>query len=167
MPSSFRYLITGLAFLLLGSATLVAGPPPSRTVPLTPEAWTATDSIRFVTHLGRPALYINRGVALAREAAMDFLRGIGTSWGAQFDAPADVHRVFREETGLTFARWRYAARMRIARDLLAGGAKPSAVTRRVGYAHLATFSAAFSRFHGLSPRDYQEREAEQLPSTLF
>lgn len=105
--------------------------------------------------------------ARAREAAMDFLRGIGTSWGAQFDAPADVHRVFREETGLTFARWRYAARMRIARDLLAGGAKPSAVTRRVGYAHLATFSAAFSRFHGLSPRDYQEREAEQLPSTLF
>jgi hypothetical protein len=40
-------------------------------VPLTPEAWTATDSIRFVTHLGRPALYINRGVALARKVAME------------------------------------------------------------------------------------------------
>ena len=71
MPHSFRCLTTGLAFLLLGSPTPVAGAPPSRTVPLTPDAWTATDSIRFVSHLGRPALYIDRGVALAREAAME------------------------------------------------------------------------------------------------
>jgi AraC-like DNA-binding protein len=61
---------------------------------------------------------------------------------------------------MTFSRWRYAARMRIARDLLAGGAKSSAVARRVGYRHLSTFSAAFSRFHGISPREYQEREAD-------
>jgi hypothetical protein len=60
-----------LAFLLLTSTTPVAGAPPSRTVPLTPDAWTATDSIRFVSHLGRPALYINRGVALARKVAME------------------------------------------------------------------------------------------------
>ena len=60
-----------LAFLVLTSTTPVAGAPPSRTVPLTPEAWTATDSIRFVSHLGRPALYINRGVALARKVAME------------------------------------------------------------------------------------------------
>lgn len=59
---------------------------------------------------------------------------------------------------MTFARWRYAVRMRIARDLLAGGAKPGAVARRVGYAHLPTFSTAFTRFHGISPRDYQEHE---------
>ena len=71
MPLSFRCFTTGLAFLLLGSPTPVAGAPPSRTVPLAPDAWTATDSIRFVSHLGRPALYINRGVALARGAAME------------------------------------------------------------------------------------------------
>ena len=41
-----------------------------------------------------------------------------------------------------------------------GGAKPSAVARRVGYRHLPTFSAALSRFHGISPREYQERESE-------
>lgn len=58
------------------------------------------------------------------------------------------------------ARWRYAARMRIARDLLAGGAKPSAVARRVGYAHLPSFSTAFTRLHGLSPREFQERESD-------
>ncbi|MFP5022488.1 helix-turn-helix domain-containing protein [Pseudonocardia phyllosphaerae] len=97
----------------------------------------------------------------AREAAMDYLRRIGTgSEPTTFDVPPGVHRAFREQTGMSFARWRYATRMRIARDLLAGGAKPSAVARRVGYAHLPTFSAAFSRFHGLSPREYQERETE-------
>ncbi|WP_018639626.1 helix-turn-helix domain-containing protein [Parafrankia elaeagni] len=95
----------------------------------------------------------------ARGVAMDYLRRIGTSGGSGLDVPADIHRAFRDETGMTFARWCYAARMRIARDLLTGGAKPSAVARRVGYAHLPTFSAAFTRFHGLSPRDYRERES--------
>jgi hypothetical protein len=59
--------MTGL--LLAGLAPAAA----ARTgeIPLTPEAWVATDSIRFVSHLGRPALYINRGVALARGAAME------------------------------------------------------------------------------------------------
>jgi AraC-like DNA-binding protein len=97
----------------------------------------------------------------ARAAAMAYLRRVGASGGSSvFDVPAEVHRAFRDETGLTFARWSYAARMRIARDLLAGGASPTAVARRVGYSHLPTFSAAFARFHGLSPREYREREAE-------
>jgi AraC-like DNA-binding protein len=97
----------------------------------------------------------------AHAAAMDYLRRIGTSnESTAVDSPAAVHRAFREQTGMTFARWRYAARMRIARDLLAGGAKSSAVARRVGYRHLPTFSTAFSRFHGISPREYQERETE-------
>jgi len=96
----------------------------------------------------------------ARAAAMDYLRRVGSSGEPHaFDLPPEVHRAFREQTGMTFSRWRYAARMRIARDLLAGGAKSGAVARRVGYRHLPTFSAAFSRFHGLSPREYQEREA--------
>ncbi|BEL06146.1 hypothetical protein Q0Z83_043370 [Actinoplanes sichuanensis] len=104
----------------------------------------------------------------ARAAAMGYLRSIGTSGGSGLDVPAETHRAFREQAGMSFARWRYAARMRIARDLLAGGAKPSAVARRVGYAHLSTFSAAFTRFHDLSPRDYAARESDRRdghPST--
>jgi AraC-like DNA-binding protein len=98
----------------------------------------------------------------ARAAAMDYLRRIDASGeSAAFDVPAEVHRAFRDETGMTFTRWRYAACMRIARDLLAGGTKPGAVARRVGYRHLPTFSAAFSRFHGISPREYQERETRK------
>ncbi len=97
----------------------------------------------------------------AGAVAMDYLRRIGEAGEpAPADLPAEIHRVFRDETGMTFARWRYVARMRTARDMLAGGARPSAVARRVGYAHLPTFSTAFTRFHGLSPREYQERETE-------
>ena len=39
-------------------------------VPLTPDGWNASDSIRFETYLGRQSVYINRGVALARNVAM-------------------------------------------------------------------------------------------------
>jgi hypothetical protein len=39
-------------------------------VPPTPVAWNASDSIRFETYLGRQAVYINRGVALARGVEM-------------------------------------------------------------------------------------------------
>lgn len=104
----------------------------------------------------------------ARAAATDFLRTIGATGepSSAHDLPSAVHRAFRDATGMTFPRWRYAARMRIARDLLTGGAKPSAVARRVGYAHLSTFSAAFTRFHGISPRDYQENETERSPGDV-
>ncbi|MFT4216257.1 MAG: helix-turn-helix domain-containing protein [Micropruina sp.] len=99
----------------------------------------------------------------ARKAALHYLRHIGEpDASAAHDLPTDLHRAFRTETGMTFSRWRYAARMRIARNLLAAGAKPSAIARRVGYAHLPTFTAAFLRFHGLSPREYQERETAQV-----
>lgn len=98
----------------------------------------------------------------ARAVAMNYLKVLGRSGTAGTPTvPADLHRVFREQTGMSFPRWCYAARMRIARDLLAGGASTGAVARRVGYAHLPTFSAAFSRFHGLSPREYRERETSR------
>lgn len=102
----------------------------------------------------------------SRAAALHYLRHMGASGTAHLSAgagelPGELRTVFREQTGMSFPRWCYAARMRIARDLLAGGASTGAVARRVGYAHLPTFSAAFSRFHGLSPREYQERETSR------
>lgn len=59
----------GLYCLLALGAAPVAAQATSGTsieIPLNADAWSATDSIRFDTHLGRPSLYINRGVALAR-----------------------------------------------------------------------------------------------------
>ena len=40
-------------------------------VPLSPSAWEATDSVRSESYLGRPSLYINRGVALARDVTLE------------------------------------------------------------------------------------------------
>jgi len=59
------------AALLLGGPAPAVGGTRAEIVPLKPDAWTATDSIRFLSYLGRPALYINRGVALVRGAAME------------------------------------------------------------------------------------------------
>jgi hypothetical protein len=65
-----RHLAAGTVLLLL------AGMPPrpgaqTAPVPLTADAWDATDSITSVSYLGRDALRINRGVALLRGASMD------------------------------------------------------------------------------------------------
>ncbi|WP_337831342.1 AraC family transcriptional regulator [Pseudonocardia sp. TMWB2A] len=99
---------------------------------------------------------------VARSVALDYLRRIAvTGEPAASDVGSAIHEAFRRETGMSFSRWCYGVRMRTARDLLIGGSTPSAVARRIGYRHLPTFSAAFTRFHGMSPRTYQEREIGQ------
>lgn len=76
------------------------------------------------------------------------------------DVPDEIDAIFRSQTGMSFARWQHSARMRVARDLLARRVKPSAVASRVGYSQVSNFSRAFTRFHGVSPRVYQEWEAD-------
>ncbi|OKL54771.1 hypothetical protein BSZ39_02505 [Bowdeniella nasicola] len=60
-------------------------------------------------------------------------------------------RVFRAETGMTFSQWRTAARMSAAVRLLSGGTPVGVVARRVGYATISAFSAAFHRLMGRPP----------------
>src|SRR6476659_4417965 len=62
-----------MAAILLAVAQTSRAPVAAQSAngPLSPEAWVATDSIRSVSYLGRPALYINRGVALVRGASME------------------------------------------------------------------------------------------------
>ena len=57
-----------IATVLLGLA--VGSAAAQTAIPLTPERWTATDSLRFGEYQGRPSLYINRGVALATGVAL-------------------------------------------------------------------------------------------------
>jgi hypothetical protein len=67
-------VLAGLAAALPAiplAAQTPAAPPRAVTVPLSPEAWDATDSIRSVKYLDRPALWINRGVALVRGASLE------------------------------------------------------------------------------------------------
>ncbi|MBW8772787.1 MAG: hypothetical protein JF590_05795 [Gemmatimonadetes bacterium] len=71
MPTLLLRLRAPLLCSLLVFAHAVVAVAQTGEVPLSPDAWTATDDLRAVPHLGRPALYINRGVALVRNAAME------------------------------------------------------------------------------------------------
>jgi len=68
-PSARR--MGAVAGLLVAATTPAVLAGQATEVPLTPDAWIATDSIRFLQHLGRPSVYINRGVALVRGAALE------------------------------------------------------------------------------------------------
>lgn len=70
MRSGFTSTLLRLATCALICLTPQSARAQTDTIPLVPERWTATDSIRFETHLGRTALYINRGVALARDVEL-------------------------------------------------------------------------------------------------
>lgn len=60
-----------MAGILLASFAPAVAAAQAVNAPLSPEAWIATDSLRSVAYLGRPSLYINRGVALVRGASME------------------------------------------------------------------------------------------------
>jgi AraC-like DNA-binding protein len=48
--------------------------------------------------------------------------------------------------------------MRFVRQLLQSGMATSGVAARVGYSMVSNFSRAFSRFHGIGPREFQQLE---------
>jgi len=71
MTHTARRFRAGMAGILLAGSTPAVVAAQSGDVPLVPSQWTATDSLRVESFLGRPALYINRGVALVRGASME------------------------------------------------------------------------------------------------
>lgn len=97
----------------------------------------------------------------AKAAASQILRGLAESDGSTRKYSREVRDAFQRDTGLSLESWRFAARMRLARELLARRHKGAVVATRVGYAHLSNFSSEFSRFHGVSPREWRERELEE------
>ncbi|SHF72554.1 AraC-type DNA-binding protein [Jatrophihabitans endophyticus] len=70
-----------------------------------------------------------------------------------------LSRLFRAETGLSFASWRTQVRMRAAARLLAGGASVSSTARAVGYRRPSAFVDAFRRSTGQTPGTYLPRSA--------
>jgi AraC-like DNA-binding protein/quercetin dioxygenase-like cupin family protein len=76
-------------------------------------------------------------------------------WGRRVGAsPRTLSRGFRDGTGITFGRWRTAARIRAALPLLAGGEPIGSVAHAVGYATPSAFVAAFRRETGTTPGVY-------------
>lgn len=74
------------------------------------------------------------------------------AWGHEVGAGMrTLTRLFSNETGMTFARWRTHVRIRAALTHLAHGASIGATARAVGYRKPGAFSEAFFRITGQSP----------------
>lgn len=79
-------------------------------------------------------------------------------FGDQVGASArTLARLFVAETGLGFGQWRERLRMQAAMPYLSEGLPIEAVARRVGYASASSFTAAFHRVVGVTPRQYFPR----------
>lgn len=67
-------------------------------------------------------------------------------------SPRNLARLFRAETGLSFAEWRQALRLTEASALLAAGTPPARVAAMVGYASAPAFGAAYRTAFGVTPQ---------------
>jgi AraC-like DNA-binding protein len=64
-------------------------------------------------------------------------------------------RLFRRETGMSFAAWRQQACLVVALPRLAAGDQVTAVALDLGYDSPAAFSTMFKRLLGVAPSRYQ------------
>ncbi|MFT4199888.1 AraC family transcriptional regulator [Gordonia sp. (in: high G+C Gram-positive bacteria)] len=78
-----------------------------------------------------------------------------TAWADHVHASVrTLSRLFRTETGLTFATWRTHVRIRAAIPMLTSGTSVSTTARKVGYHKSSSFIAAFHRVTGHTPGTY-------------
>lgn len=76
-------------------------------------------------------------------------------WAARVGVdPKTVHRLFLEETGMTFRQWRQQARVLAALEHLARGERVLDVAAMVGYGSPTAFATMFRRVLGQAPSDY-------------
>ncbi|MER5772122.1 AraC family transcriptional regulator [Streptomyces sp. NPDC001985] len=75
-----------------------------------------------------------------------------------------VTRVFSQDTGMSFTRWRSLVRMSAAMGLLAQGHPVNLVAHRCGYSATSAFSAAFRRVTGASPTEYLRERSVPAPA---
>ncbi|PRX50976.1 AraC-like DNA-binding protein [Prauserella shujinwangii] len=95
-----------------------------------------------------------RAVAAALLARPGDRRGLAEHARAAGVSRRTLTRLFVQDTGMSFERWRTHVRMRAALALLAEGRPVAAVAHQVGYATASAFLAAFRRTVGTSPSDY-------------
>lgn len=65
-----------------------------------------------------------------------------------------LERLFGEETGWTFERWRQQLRLLVALERLAAGASVSDAALEAGYDSVSAFIAVFRRLTGYTPRRF-------------
>ncbi|MFZ6748645.1 AraC family transcriptional regulator [Undibacterium sp. Ren11W] len=77
---------------------------------------------------------------------------VWASWGGV--SARTLSRLFREQTGLSFAQWRQQAKLSHALERLAQGESVAQVADALGYATPSNFIAMFRRSFGDSPAHY-------------
>ncbi|MCC9155221.1 helix-turn-helix domain-containing protein [Streptomyces parvulus] len=87
--------------------------------------------------------------ALAREALRAHAVTLEELAARHRMSPRQVQRVFLDETGLPFTRWRSRARMNAAVEHILGGGELTAAARAAGYATRAGLLRALSRESGI------------------
>lgn len=81
-----------------------------------------------------------------------------TSWSKVVGASErTIIRLFPEETGMTFTRWRQQARLLAAVQMLANGRPVTEIAVELGYDSPSAFSAMFRKALGSSPSEYFRR----------
>lgn len=98
--------------------------------------------------------------ARARRVAAGLLADLGDgrsidAWGAAVGAGGrTLARLFDDETGMSFGRWRTHARVQAALGRLADGEPVAAVARSVGYQTSSSFVRVFRQVTGQTPGAY-------------
>jgi len=95
-----------------------------------------------------------RAVADALVAAPGDPRSLDAHARAVGASRRTLTRLFVQDTGMSFDRWRTNVRLRAALTMLAEGQSVSRVAHSVGYATASAFVAAFRRTVGTTPRRY-------------
>jgi AraC-like DNA-binding protein len=103
--------------------------------------------------LGVPAVRDARLRRLAAAMRSDLASPLTLeAWAASSGASArTLSRLFRRDTGMSFARWRQTLRLVEAAALLAEGLPPAQAAAAVGYASAPAFGAAFRAAFGVTP----------------
>ncbi len=74
-----------------------------------------------------------------------------------------LSRLFRQQTGQTFSHWRQHAKVILALEHLLRGEPVSQVAASCGYENVSAFIAAFRRFMGVTPGQFQNDNSAQHP----
>lgn len=68
-----------------------------------------------------------------------------------------ISKVFKEEMGMTFSEYLLKQRMKLALQLLKNSEMSlTDISEAVGYTHYLSFKRAFTRFKGVTPKEYRE-----------
>jgi AraC-like DNA-binding protein len=75
-----------------------------------------------------------------------------------------IERLFQEEVGMTFGKWRQQLRLMQAMRLLAEGTKVTHAALEAGYSTASAFISMFRKNLGTTPTQYFKSDESRLPS---